>query len=230
MHRKYSHTCVSDQHNTEGKRGHSAKPPSHHLCPLYPHPLQGPPRLCVLEETPGFPCPCEHVPLPLRWSLSPVPSLRFSTFSVPLGAQSTRLPCASGLWGFNQWGRQQEPGEQAGRRLAEVWQKLFPLSWLHCSLESTASTSPAHISCPAPPSGLGRPLGWCLVLGMIPLPCQFPAADHSALSSGLSYLWRVWAHRTAGTLTEAPHFLRNCWTLAFIEHHLLQGPGLFSLH
>lgn len=35
----------------------------------------------------------------------------------------------------------------------------------------------------------------------------------------------------AGTLTDAPHFLHNCWALAFfIEHHLLEGPRHFVLH
>lgn len=85
-------SAISTHRREKGPQCQAAFPPP---LPTPSHTLQGPPWLCFLGERPGFLCPYEHVPLPLRGSLSPVPSLRFSAFSVSLGPQNTRLPV---LW------------------------------------------------------------------------------------------------------------------------------------
>lgn len=59
---------VTNTHRREkGPQCQATFPPP---LPTPPHTLQGPPWLCFLGERPGFLCPYEHVPPPLRWSLS----------------------------------------------------------------------------------------------------------------------------------------------------------------
>lgn len=87
----------------KGPQCQAAFPPP---LPTPPHTLQGLPWLCFLGERPGFLCPYEHVPPPpphAGLSLSsPLPAL-LHLLCVPGGPEHP-APCASGLWGFIQWG------------------------------------------------------------------------------------------------------------------------------